>query len=205
MPVMDLFIRESRAIVHGPMLIVRYGTCGGISPDAVAGSVIVNSHGSGYVSRNHDYFLHPNDSASGKPYNFFELCPADKELSEAVVQSLHSFLDPLKLPINVIEGANVAADFFYGTQGRHDENFDDHNEHMIEEVHKHYPTAKSLEMESYLLMNYSKCCKQTIRATSAAMALSNRDSAVVVEDSVFEQVETVGGHAILHAVAHAAL
>ena len=36
---MDFFVRESRAIVTGPMAMIRYGTCGGLTEYANAGVI----------------------------------------------------------------------------------------------------------------------------------------------------------------------
>ena len=53
---MDFFVRETRNILDGPLSIIRFGTCGGLSKDAPAGSVVVASLGSAYICRNHDGF-----------------------------------------------------------------------------------------------------------------------------------------------------
>jgi uridine phosphorylase len=69
---MDFFVREARAIVEGPMAIVRFGTCGGISDQSAAGTIVVAEEGSAYVSRNYDYF--PFRSTSEKePYIFYQV------------------------------------------------------------------------------------------------------------------------------------
>ena len=41
---MDFFVRESRAVVKGPMAIIRYGTCGGLHPDAFPGTIVVGMY-----------------------------------------------------------------------------------------------------------------------------------------------------------------
>ena len=53
---MDFFVREARAVVDGPMAIVRFGTCGGIVETAPEGTIVVASGGSSYISRNYDFF-----------------------------------------------------------------------------------------------------------------------------------------------------
>ena len=53
---MDFFVRESRAIVSSLMVMIRFGTCGGLSEVAVAGAVVVANEGSGFISRNPDSF-----------------------------------------------------------------------------------------------------------------------------------------------------
>ena len=39
-PMMDFLVREVRAIVTGPMAVVRFGTCGGFAEAALAGSIV---------------------------------------------------------------------------------------------------------------------------------------------------------------------
>jgi uridine phosphorylase len=66
---MDFFVRETRAVVEGPIAIVRFGTCGGLSPDAIPGTVVCAAAGSSFVSRNYDYFDgSSNHSDVGSPY-----------------------------------------------------------------------------------------------------------------------------------------
>ena len=67
---MDFFVRETRNIVDGPLYIIRFGTCGGLSKEAVAGSVVVASQGSAYICRNHDGFadLYTLDNKNDAPY-----------------------------------------------------------------------------------------------------------------------------------------
>jgi len=41
-PMMDFFVRESRAVIDGPMAVIRFGTCGGLSKLAPTGSIVVS-------------------------------------------------------------------------------------------------------------------------------------------------------------------
>ncbi|RYG66145.1 hypothetical protein EON64_10420 [archaeon] len=147
---MDLFVREARAIVDGPMIIVRFGTCGGIGENARPGTIIVASQGAGYITRNPDAF----HSASiheplPEPYTLHKLVPADQILSDNLVKYLTEAIGGE----HVVTGVNVTADSFYSSQGRIDDRFDDRNEGMIELIRKTYPNAQSLEMESFTLMH----------------------------------------------------
>lgn len=36
-PLADMLLREVRAVTEGPLLIVRFGSCGGIGPNTVPG------------------------------------------------------------------------------------------------------------------------------------------------------------------------
>ena len=52
---MDFFVREARVVAdEGPMLIVRYGSCGGVSAAAVPATVVVNTSGSVAVREDYD-------------------------------------------------------------------------------------------------------------------------------------------------------
>lgn len=42
---MDMMIREVRAVTSGPLAIVRFGSCGGVAVDAKVGMIAVASHG----------------------------------------------------------------------------------------------------------------------------------------------------------------
>jgi uridine phosphorylase len=52
-PMMDFVVRESRAVVAGPMAILRYGTCGGLG-EGREGSVVIPDEGSILVRRDPD-------------------------------------------------------------------------------------------------------------------------------------------------------
>jgi uridine phosphorylase len=198
---MDFFVRESRAIVDGPMAMIRYGTCGGLSEIAVPGKVAVASGGSGYVVRNPDAFTHLYEAGAEKkssnPYFFFNVCPADATLSGLVTKSLTDSLGA----DSFVEGVNVTADSFYSSQGRLDDRFQDDNHTMVQDIVKHYPDAASMEMETFMLFNLAKSCHIPIRATAAAIVLANRLIGTVVEGDVLKNIEELGGKAVLHAVA----
>ena len=49
---MDFFIREARAVVRGPMAVVRLGTCGCLQASVKVGNVSV-ADGAALVQRNY--------------------------------------------------------------------------------------------------------------------------------------------------------
>ena len=205
---MDFFVRESRAIVAGPMAMVRYGTCGGLSAQAEPGKIAVAAGGSGYVVRNPDAFTHTyctereKEKEKREPYFFFDVCPADAALTALVSQTLSTELGS----DSFVEGVNVTADSFYSSQGRLDAAFEDDNAHMVDRIVAHYaPHALSMEMESFTLLHLAKCSRVPIKATAAAIVIANRLSSKVVEGDVLKHIETVGGRAVLHAVANVQL
>ena len=48
-PMMDFVVREIRAVVEGPMAVMRLGTCGIMNEKCTAGDVVVASEGSIFV------------------------------------------------------------------------------------------------------------------------------------------------------------
>jgi Phosphorylase superfamily len=65
-PMMDFFVREARAVVKGPLAIIRFGTCGGLAARALPGSISVASKGAALVSRNVDEITDMVDSLHGE-------------------------------------------------------------------------------------------------------------------------------------------
>ncbi|CAG8545748.1 4313_t:CDS:2 [Acaulospora morrowiae] len=59
LPMMDFFVREVRAITDGPLIIIRFGSCGTIGKGHV-GEIVV-PRGSFSITRNFDYFLDGGD------------------------------------------------------------------------------------------------------------------------------------------------
>lgn len=202
---MDLFIREARAIVTGPMVIIRFGTCGGLSPQSLPGSVAVASLGAAYICRNPDHFLSANDSNKVAPYIYFKPVAADAELSASLDSHLSSALTRVEGCKGVTHGMNVTCDSFYSSQGRHDERFVDDNQSLFDELYERYPSAGSMEMETFFLFHLAQSCTIPIRTAAAAMVVSNRMSGEVVNGEVLDIIEVVGGHAVLMTVAKAAL
>jgi len=81
----------------------------------------------------------------------------------------------------VHEGMNATADFFYASQGRFDPNFDDKNQNLLEQVLNKYPDVKSIEMESYHLLDLAQQCKSPIKATAVAIIRSHRITKAVIK------------------------
>lgn len=209
---MDLFVRETRAVVDGPLVICRFGTCGGISNDAQPGTIVVASEGSAYVTRNPDAFSHryigsvaDNDGtlknckssiSITSAYNFSQICPSDSNLSNLVVQHLSDELGPEC----IIPGSNITAESFYSSQGRVYGKFEDHNETIVSSILTTYPSAKTLEMETFQLFHLARCCNDPIYASAAAIVVASRTSNSTITEQSLERAEVLGGKAVLAAV-----
>src|SRR6266480_3199522 len=86
---MDLFIREIRQVVDGPLIIIRLGSCSSIGHPNI-GDVMVPS-GSFSVTKNYDYFIHGIDTKDAfpivdSPYNISKITYCDREMCEMVIK-----------------------------------------------------------------------------------------------------------------------
>lgn len=89
---MDMFIREVRATVDGPLIIIRFGSCGSVGKSAVGQMVVPK--GAFAVTRNFDYFCDCDEDSNAsaiksgeknmEPYNVSKVFYADQEICELV-------------------------------------------------------------------------------------------------------------------------
>mmetsp|Transcript_8696 Transcript_8696/g.26744 ORF Transcript_8696/g.26744 Transcript_8696/m.26744 type:complete len:239 (-) Transcript_8696:406-1122(-) len=140
---MDFLVREARAIVDGPIVIVRYGSCGGLSVQAVPGTVCLNNSGSLYIQRNYDAFtagpLRRCIASMTGAYTFSDVVLPDHEVGDAVSAAVKAALGD-----KAIDGLNVSSCSFYSSQGRIDGNFVDSNEMLIPSLLARHPSATSM-------------------------------------------------------------
>ena len=57
-----------------------------------------------------------------------------------------------------------------------------------------------MEMETFMLFHLAKCCKDPFYASAAAIVVANRCNNSTVETDILEEVERLGGLAVLEAV-----
>ncbi|OMJ08131.1 Purine nucleoside phosphorylase DeoD-type [Smittium culicis] len=170
---MDFFVRETRAVVDGPMSIVRFGSCGSIC-DAKPGNIIVCTSSYG-IMRNYDHFTNPFKKAES-PYLITDRVQADPTLTLSLSTKLKNSMGK----DSVFEGSNGCADSFYGSQGRLGSNFVDENDNLIPTLKKKYSDAVSLEMEAHMLYHLAAVSKdaqsgeQSIKATCALIVFADR-------------------------------
>ena len=92
------------------MAIVRYGSCGGLRPDAVPGCVALNTPGSVCVRRDPDAFA---AGSTAPAYTVSQAVAPDAALAAHVGVSLRGALGE-----RLVEGLNASADGFYASQAR---------------------------------------------------------------------------------------
>jgi len=192
-PSLDTSVREARSVVDGTLLFVRLGTGGTAHMDVKVGELVVASKGSTFISRNSSAFDINSDGINH--YRIYDRVEADPNLSALVVKNLMELENE-----KVHEGMNATADFFYASQGRFDPNFDDKNQNLLEQVLNKYPDVKSIEMESYHLLDLAQQCKSPIKATAVAIIRSHRITKAVIKKEDQQRLETLGGRAILKAI-----
>ena len=99
------------------------------------------------------------------------------------------------------KGLNVTADSFYSSQGRVTPQFWDDNQDLIARIHKMYPDAQSLEMETFVLFHLAASCrKDRIYAAGCAMVFADRISNDFISKSKVEQLEAQAGRAVLESI-----
>ena len=180
-------------------MLCRFGTCGGIAEDAHTGCVVVASGGSAYIQRNPDAFGNVEAAATAaevSPYHISSITPASPGLSALVSAELTNVIGGE----HVKNGVNITADSFYSGQGRIDPNFDDQNGSIVDTLTTKYPEAKSMEMESFMLLHLANCSKKRVHAAAAAIVVANRRSADVVDGDTLSRVESDGALALLRAI-----
>ncbi|CAH7685328.1 nucleoside phosphorylase domain-containing protein [Phakopsora pachyrhizi] len=152
-PMMDFFVRETRAVVDGDLVIIRLGSCGTIVPELPIGGIVVCSRALSILT-NYDYFhlsSEEKDSSSStrptslvKPYLISKPIHCDKALHDDLALELEKSKE-IEVMSNTL---HAAADSFYSSQGRIDPNFSDDNQDLLETLKTTYPEVVSLEMET---------------------------------------------------------
>ncbi|KAF9174063.1 hypothetical protein BGX21_005700 [Mortierella sp. AD011] len=209
---MDFFVRECRAIVDGPMVIIRLGSCGSLS-DAKVGDIHVPS-GSYLVQRNVDYFADDGDKSAVKPYHLSKTFQADPEITRTLIKNMSAKLGKE----HVWSGINATADSFYSSQGRQDNNFVDDNQDLFTELIKHEPNIMTLEMETFVLYHLAKTStgaplvgsqtlvngsvKKTssIKAGACMMVFAQRKTNAFISKEDVARVEPLAGEAVFESL-----
>ncbi|KAJ1984289.1 hypothetical protein H4R34_000757 [Dimargaris verticillata] len=194
MAMMDFFVREVRAVVEGPMVIIRLGSCG-TSGRAQLGDIIVPDQAIA-VTRNYDYFL----TGHGEAYHLTKPVACDVQLGQAVRAA------------RVKQGLNATCDSFYSSQGRQNHDFVDANRGIIDQLKRTYPQFISMEMETFMLYHLAsvsampdgdtvnilaRAPQPSVRAAAAMMVFADRAGDQFIDRAVAQQLETAVGQAVL--------
>ncbi|KAJ1959096.1 hypothetical protein IWQ62_004748 [Dispira parvispora] len=202
MAMMDFFVREIRAVVDGPMAILRLGSCGSTDVAGV-GDIIVPTEAVA-VTRHYDYFQNPTASED-KPYHISLPVTADATLVSGVMARLSALVGTE----HVHSGLNATCDSFYSSQGRDDANFIDANEKVLSHLKTVYPQLVSLEMETFMLYHLARTAQplvlpqgqqSSIHAAAAMMVFADRTKNQFISKAQVDNIEAKVGGAILDAL-----
>ena len=134
----DLLVVQIRSIVDGPITIIRFGTCGSLSPDVSIGCYAVTDKVYGvtqsYENLNFPYHI------SKRPYKM------DQKLMSSILSTFHEDLPEYK----TVSGSTFSADTFYGSQGRIDDRFNNNNQDLIQKILETDDNVLNFEMEAYV-------------------------------------------------------
>jgi len=195
-PNMDFTIRELRAVIDGPMAVIRIGTCGTPRDEINVGDICIANEGY-YILRNPDGFNPrvPEDKRPEK-YTITASFPTDKKLTELLYQKITEHV-----PMDKIHrGSNASADSFYGSQGRLTPHFADDNEGLIDRLLEVHPDTCIIEMESAHMMHLAECATDPIKCSACAIVLAQRRSGQFLEQAVKHQREVAVGISALDAI-----
>ncbi|KAG3107545.1 hypothetical protein PI124_g14835 [Phytophthora idaei] len=209
-PNMDFVVRETRAIVEGPMIIIRFGTCGAVRKEIAPGSVVVSGNGSVMITRNPDAFF--PDATGEEYYRVSRVMPSSPALSKALVAAMNDKLGALRAEpiiaasigrdaLSVFDGLNATACSFYSSQGRLYPAFDDRNEQLVENLTKTHQDLYTVEMETFHLLDLAQRSRGSIQATAAVLVVANRLTGQVVASDVLKRQESFWGQVILETIA----
>ena len=191
MPVMDIAVREVRAITEGPLWMMRLGTCGTPRIDIPLGAVVVAKTSYRVTTR------------YGQEV-FFEQSPPyapDRDLHQCLKRELEK--DNI-LPI--VEAVDATSDSFYGSQGRIDPYFPDQNEAFLDNLLATYPETGSLQMETFQLfclanLHNKKGLGEVMRVAACAIVVAQRNSDLFLPEADKRLIEKQAGEACLRALA----
>ncbi|KAG5459164.1 MAG: nucleoside phosphorylase domain-containing protein, partial [Olpidium bornovanus] len=204
----DFFVRECRAVVRGPMAVIRLGSCGAIDKSTRVGQVVVPDRAVA-VTRNYDYFNGYLERGRGRdgeaPYVISLPEAADAELTAALAAEMSRQVGAG----NVVTGLDVATDSFYCSQGRTGDAFYDDNGDLFETIRARHPEAVSMEMEDHTIFHLANSARpmpgfdasvRSIRAAAAMIVFADRTSNEFISAGRVAELESATGAAVLEAV-----
>jgi uridine phosphorylase len=177
----ELLIVQARAIVDGPMCMIRFGTCGSLHADVPVGCFAVTDKVYG-VRQSYEQEEFP-----------YEITKTSCLLDEGITEMLQDGFAKELPEYRTVTGPGFSADTFYGSQGRLDDAFVNNNDKLIATILQTDPEALNFEMETYLLgFVASKLCK-SIKVGAICITLAQRTSGDFLTNEVKYDMEQKGG------------
>ena len=208
----DFLVRECREVAPpGPMVIVSYGSCGGVKSSTPVGTVnVIDS--CVLVTRNPDAWTNKTTTPevtdgivssfqNSAPYRISQCVRSNVNLT----RHLYDFLkNSVGANNECVMGNAFTTDSFYSSQGRSDRNFEDRNKNLVSSVLSMHAEAKTMDMESFHLLDVSRCAvaPNLIAAACAVVVVANRQTGEVIDVRNLAEVEGKAGTAILRSLAN---
>lgn len=213
---MDFVVRETRAVVEGPMAIVRLGTCGALDAALEPGSVALVS-GSVLVRRCPDAAAARARGAADAPA--LTLAEDGGAPSLAPTAALPYAVSGVVRPSaaltaavrDALKGAvrggarpalDATADSFYASQGRAS-GLPDRNEALLPALAA--AGVGCLQMESFHLLDMARASGGALAAAAAHIVVFNRATTAAATPAEVAAREAAAGRAVLSALAAYAL
>ena len=180
----ELMVVQARAIVDGPIYMIRFGTCGSLHADVPIGC---------YAIANEAYFVRQDFEREDFPF----------EISKKAIQFDPTLRDLLFAEFKkhseyrTVIGPDTSADTFYASQGRLDDNFDNRNSEVISTILKQNPEALSFEMESFLLAFLGGMPHANMKTAAMCLTLAQRTSGDFLENEKKYAMEILAGQTLL--------
>eukprot|EP01055_Gregarina_sp_Pseudo9_P005441 Gregarina_sp_Pseudo_9__5440@NODE_680_length_2382_cov_274_202305_g643_i0_p2_GENE_NODE_680_length_2382_cov_274_202305_g643_i0NODE_680_length_2382_cov_274_202305_g643_i0_p2_ORF_typecomplete_len294_score78_95PNP_UDP_1/PF01048_20/1_3e21_NODE_680_length_2382_cov_274_202305_g643_i013452226 len=197
-PMMDFMLREATYVMDEPIAVIRVGTCGIFNPELQPGTVVCAGKGCcnsyvNYAAVTDGCF---NDSVCSKElYQLSKPLQGSEPLNRKLMDALVSE------GVKTHDGLNVAAEFFFATQGRDDGFFDDKNS---TDIYKHFAKAKvdTCEMESFTLFHLAQIRKSPMYAAACHIGILNRvnDALPNITADLLHELERKTGVAAVEAL-----
>ena len=185
----ELMIVQARAVIEGPMTIVRFGTCGSLHADVPIGCFAVADKA---------YFVRQDFEKEGFPFEFAkESIPFSPKLHALVLEEFKKLTQ-----YRTVVGPDTSADTFYPSQGRLDDNFKMENEKVIPTLLEQDKDALSFEMESYLLAFLAnRFPEANLQTAAVCLTLAQRTSGDFLDNQRKSDMEIAACTALLNTLA----
>jgi len=197
-PMVDFMLREARAIIDGPMVVIRLGTCGTPNPNLAIGSIAVAKESVMCYQKFEQFYS--DEIKEPKALDYYHLTkpiPCDEVLTELLFENLKECV-----PDRVIHRClDVSTDSFYSTQGRVDPSFDDRNETLVDDIVAIYPDVGSFQMETYHMCHLAARSRNTMSVAACCIILAQRRSGAFLTNEEKHALEHTCGEAVLRTLA----
>lgn len=187
----DLLAVQARAILDGPIYMVRFGTCGSLSADVPIGCYALSDKAYG-VRINYDDLDFPYE-LSKEPFDM------DKELLDALYKDFTTNIPQYRTAI----GPVWSADTFYGSQGREDANFINNNETIIQKILEIEPNSLNFEMETYVFGFLGhRFPEAQIRVAAICITLAQRTIGSFLDNETKYAMESAAAESLLRVLSN---